>query len=235
MRRWRHLPLRRPAPGGLAAAREPPRCDIVTVRTATMSHRGGCGAVAGAAGSRREGPPGPAGREGCRRTARPGLHFASGRLTPEEPHPRGIHVVPLGTRGAEVTEVRSSRPRGADRSSAEAPGRANPAPGRANSAPGRQARECTAGRQRQVFLATVAEAALALERAPTAEIACPLALRDDETPSIPAGRAARSAGRQAGRRRVMSRAPGTNRAASWRAGARRTKERTVPQWLRSSA
>src|SRR5256885_12861578 len=55
-----------------------------------------------------------------------------------------------------------------------------------------------------------------MERAPTAEIACPLALRDDETPSIPAGRAARSAGRQAGRRRVMSRAPGTNRAASRR-------------------
>ena len=93
---------------------------------------------------------------------------------------------------------------------------------------GHQARECTAGRQRQVFLATVAEAAPALERAPTAEIACPLALRDDETPSIPAGRAARSAGRQAGRRRVMSRAPGTNRAASRRLGARRTKERTVP-------
>ena len=41
MRRWRHLPLRRPAPGGLAAAREPPRCHIVTVRTATMSHRSG--------------------------------------------------------------------------------------------------------------------------------------------------------------------------------------------------
>ena len=38
MRRWRHLPLRRPAPGGLAAAREPPRCDIVAVRTGTMSH-----------------------------------------------------------------------------------------------------------------------------------------------------------------------------------------------------
>jgi hypothetical protein len=178
----------------------------------------------------------PAWRGTPERQVTPVAHDAPRQTHSKDSHtPRGIHVVSLGTRGAEVTEVRSSRPRGADRSSAKAPGRANPGPGRANSAPGRQARECTAGRQRQVFLATVVEAALALERAPTAEIACPLAVRDDETPSIPAGRAARSAGRQAGRRRVMSRAPGTNRAASWRAGARRTKERTVPQWLRSSA
>ena len=63
MRRWRHLPLRRPAPGGLAAVRGPQRCHIVAVRTVTMSHRGGCGAVTGAAAARREGPPGPARRE----------------------------------------------------------------------------------------------------------------------------------------------------------------------------
>src|SRR6185369_13784176 len=102
------------------------------------------------------------------------------------------------------------------------------APARRQTRAERQARECTAGRQRQVFLATVAEAAPRWSVPRTAEIACPLALRDDETPSIPAGRAARSVGRQADRRRVMSRAPGTNRAASGRAGARRTKERTVP-------
>src|SRR5207344_302528 len=50
---------RRPAPGGLAAARGPSRWDIVAVRTVTMSHRPGCGAVTGAAAARREGPPGP--------------------------------------------------------------------------------------------------------------------------------------------------------------------------------
>ena len=50
MRRWRHLPPGRPAPGGLAAP--------------------GCGAVTGAAAARREGPPGPAGREGCARSRR---------------------------------------------------------------------------------------------------------------------------------------------------------------------
>jgi hypothetical protein len=66
VRRWRHLPLRRPAPGGLAAARGPQRCDIVAVRTVTLSHRGGCGAVAGAAAARREGP---ARREGARGAA----------------------------------------------------------------------------------------------------------------------------------------------------------------------
>ena len=79
VRRWRHLPLRRPAPGGLAAAREPPRCHIVAVRTATLSHRGGCGAVTGAAAARREGPPGPAEREGCARgRRRPALHSPAG-------------------------------------------------------------------------------------------------------------------------------------------------------------
>ena len=66
MRHGRHLPLRRPAPGGLAAAREPPRCHIVTVRTATLSHRGGCGAVTGAAAARREGPPSRRGGKGQR-------------------------------------------------------------------------------------------------------------------------------------------------------------------------
>ena len=70
VRRWRHRPLRRPGPGGLAAARGPSRCHIVPVRTVTMSHRGGCGAVTGAAAARREGPPGPAGREGCARSRR---------------------------------------------------------------------------------------------------------------------------------------------------------------------
>jgi hypothetical protein len=70
VRHWRHLPLRRPAPGGLAAARGPARCDIVPVRTGTMWHRAGCGAVAGAAAARREGPPGSAGREGCARSYR---------------------------------------------------------------------------------------------------------------------------------------------------------------------
>ena len=97
MRHWRHLPLRRPAPGGLAAAREPQRCDIVAVRTATMSHRCGCGAVAGAAAARREGPPGPARREGCARSRRPaGPALAGRQLTPEEPHPCRVHIA--GTR-----------------------------------------------------------------------------------------------------------------------------------------
>ena len=52
--------------------------------------------------------------------------------------------------------------------------------------------------------------------------------------SFPAGRAARSAGRKAGRRRVMSRAPGTNRAAPRERNA--AHEGKGPgQWLRSSA
>jgi hypothetical protein len=70
VRPWRHLPLRGPAPGGLAATRGPARCDIVPVLTGTMSHRAGCGAVAGAAAARREGPPGSARREGCARSRR---------------------------------------------------------------------------------------------------------------------------------------------------------------------
>src|ERR1035441_1092551 len=44
--------------------------------------------------------------------------------------------------------------------------------------------------------------------------------RPSEPHRLPAGRAARSAGRQAGRRRVMSRAPGSNRAASRQHNAR---------------
>jgi hypothetical protein len=80
VRRWRHLPLRRPAPGGLAASRGPQRCDIVTVRTATMSHRcgwrschrrrrsaaGGAAGACAAGGVRAEPPPG---RPGARRPA----------------------------------------------------------------------------------------------------------------------------------------------------------------------
>ena len=53
-----------------------------------MSHRGGCGAVAGAAAAGRERP---AGREGCARSRRPAdPALAGGQLTPEEPHPCGI-------------------------------------------------------------------------------------------------------------------------------------------------
>ena len=52
--------------------------------------------------------------------------------------------------------------------------------------------------------------------------------------SFPAGRAARSAGRKAGRRRVMSRAPGTNRAAP-RARNAAHEGKGPGQWLRSSA
>jgi hypothetical protein len=76
MRHWRHLPLRRPAPGGLAAARGPQRCHIVAVRTATLSHRCGCGGVTGTAAARREGP---AGREECARSRRrPARHSPAG-------------------------------------------------------------------------------------------------------------------------------------------------------------
>jgi hypothetical protein len=41
VRHGRHLRFGRPVPAGLAASRGPQRCDIVAVRTATMSHRGG--------------------------------------------------------------------------------------------------------------------------------------------------------------------------------------------------
>ena len=41
-----------------------------------MSHRGGCGAVTGAAGSRREGPPGREGARGA--AARPALRSPAG-------------------------------------------------------------------------------------------------------------------------------------------------------------
>ena len=112
MRHWRHLPLRRPGPGGLAAAREPPRCDIVAVLTVTMSHRGGCGVVPGAAAARREGPPEPArregqaGREGCARNrSRPALHSPAGNSLQKshtyaafmqfQRHGRGIYAVSL--------------------------------------------------------------------------------------------------------------------------------------------
>ena len=78
VRPWRHLPLRRPAPGGLAAARGPPRCDSVAVLTVTMSHRGGCGAVTGAAAARREGPPRRGGRGARGAAARPALRSPAG-------------------------------------------------------------------------------------------------------------------------------------------------------------
>src|SRR6185295_2784058 len=57
--------------------------------------------------------------------------------------------------------------------------------------PSRLARECTGDGQRQVFLATVAEAAPALERARRPKSRARL-LSGMKTPSIPAGRAARS-------------------------------------------
>ena len=90
MRRWRHLPLRRPAPGGLAAARGPPRCDIVTVRTVTMStswrlrrrHRCRRSAAGGTAGARAAG--GASGAGGVRaEPPPPGPALAGRQLTPE--------------------------------------------------------------------------------------------------------------------------------------------------------
>jgi hypothetical protein len=99
VRHWCHLRLGRLAPGGLAAFRGPQRCDIVAVRTATMSHR--CGwrrchrrgriAAGGADGASAAGRAGVAG--GVRTEPPPGRPALAGRqLTPQEPRPGRIHA-----------------------------------------------------------------------------------------------------------------------------------------------
>jgi hypothetical protein len=81
--RWRHLPLRRPGPGGLGAAGGPSRCHIVTVaaRSPVPPRRGG----RGRRGGRVHAEPPQAGAAD-RAQASPVLRHTL------ELHERGIHV-----------------------------------------------------------------------------------------------------------------------------------------------
>jgi hypothetical protein len=94
LRPWRHLPLRGPGAGRGGGSPGPGRCDTDPVRTGTMWHRPGYGAVAGAgAVPRRCGGRGCRDRHGGRVRAEPPagrLCTPRPALTPEAPHPRGI-------------------------------------------------------------------------------------------------------------------------------------------------
>jgi hypothetical protein len=93
MRLWRHLPLRCPRAWAGSWSPGPGRCGMDPVLAGMMWHRPGCGAGAGAAASRREGPAALARRAGCARSRRqPALPLAGRPLTLGEPHPCRGHA-----------------------------------------------------------------------------------------------------------------------------------------------
>ena len=221
-------------------------CHIVTV------DEGADGGPSGTTSARDGGLPGSAGTRRVRKSGPGAPDLLTGRGASLSPTRQLSRAGPSGSTPyalvrtvlgvAECPALRAQRgSRHASTPATHARRADTPAPGphapgrRAEPAPGAKAQGMRGGATASSILSNGRRSRAHDGACPAAEIACPLALRDDETTSIPAGRAARSAGRQAGRRRVMSRAPGTNRAASRRTGARRTKERDRAPWLRSSA